>query len=55
MKRALSDASMYYKFDGTTFYCFTGSYVDDSINASTKKFQKEAELILKTVELKLRL
>lgn len=50
MKRAVSDASIYFRFDGTTLYGITGHYFDDNINAGTKKFQKEAELSLKIFE-----
>lgn len=52
MERVVSEASMYFRFDGTTLYGINVNNVYNNINTGTKKLQKAADLSLKTFESK---
>lgn len=52
MKGAVSDLSLYRKFNDGKLSGITGNFVDDNLNTGNERFQKDAELTMKTFESK---
>lgn len=50
MKRAVSDLSLYFKFNDGKLSKTSGKYVDDNLNDGDEMFQMETELTLTTFE-----
>lgn len=52
MEKAVSDVSLYFRFENGKLIGITGNYVDDNINAGNDKFQKESKITLEKFESK---